>query len=46
MLCPKCKLEMRLISREEFEKGFVEKYACRNKRCPEYEKVIEREVRK
>lgn len=45
MLCPKCKIEMRLMSREQFDKGYVEKYKCRNERCTDYDKITEREVR-
>ena len=44
MLCPRCRIEMQLLCREPSDKGVTEKYKCRNKRCPAYDKEIKREI--
>ena len=46
MLCPKCRLDMQLMSREEDGKNERKIYKCRNKQCPERGKEIQREIRK
>lgn len=46
MLCPICRVEMQLLSREASDKGVTEKYACRNNRCREYGKTVEQKKEK
>lgn len=44
MLCPKCKLEMKMNSRyEQDEKGLLflyTEYICRNPRCADFDRVV------
>ncbi len=42
MLCPICRVEMRIVSVREEAESVTTTYACRNKRCEDYGEEIER----
>lgn len=44
MICPKCKLQLRIKGVKNKGENRIKEYVCVNKQCPDYNKGIEKEI--